>query len=79
MWRPTESGNVFAVLTCAPNPLVATIHPKAMPVLLHAADEERWLRADWDDAAPLATALPAELKAEAAEAKVSIPVQPELF
>lgn len=39
VWRPTEGGAVFAFLTCEPNPLVAPIHPKAMPVVLHEEDE----------------------------------------
>lgn len=35
VWRPVHDGMaVFAFLTCEPNPLVAPIHPKAMPVLL---------------------------------------------
>lgn len=41
IWRPSEVGNVFAFLTCEPNPLVAPIHPKAMPVILHPEDYDR--------------------------------------
>lgn len=33
----------FAFLTCEPNVVIAPIHPKAMPVILHPQDEERWL------------------------------------
>jgi putative SOS response-associated peptidase YedK len=43
IWRPSPIGNVFAFLPCEPNPLVAPIHPKAMPVILHPADYDRWL------------------------------------
>ena len=32
IWRPVEEGRAFAMLTCEPNPLVAPIHAKAMPV-----------------------------------------------
>ena len=34
IWRPSDEGNVYAFLTCEPNPLVAPLHPKAMPVIL---------------------------------------------
>lgn len=44
IWRPSTEGNVFAFLTCEPNPLVAPIHPKAMPVILHPRDYDRWLK-----------------------------------
>lgn len=46
VWRPSIEGNVFAFLTCEPNPLVAPIHPKAMPVILHPQDYDRWLKDD---------------------------------
>lgn len=46
VWRPTERGVVFAFLTCEPNPLIAPIHPKAMPVLLAEEDEAKWLECD---------------------------------
>lgn len=61
VWRPAEGGAVFAFLTCEPNPLVAPIHPKAMPVLLHEGDEERWLTAEAEDALELATPFPSQL------------------
>ncbi|MBK9432467.1 MAG: SOS response-associated peptidase family protein [Sphingomonadales bacterium] len=32
-----DQEKVFAFLTCEPNPLVAPLHPKAMPVILHPA------------------------------------------
>ena len=50
VWRPLEGGaKVFAFLTCEPNALVAPIHPKAMPVLLHQEDEQRWLNGELGD------------------------------
>jgi len=63
VWRPVEGGAVFAFLTCKPNPLVAPIHPKAMPVLLHQEDEERWLTADVADTLSLAQPYPSQLMA----------------
>src|SRR3546814_16718057 len=38
LWRPTESGPAFALLTTDPNPLVDPLHPTPMPVRLHSAD-----------------------------------------
>src|SRR5688572_25371494 len=34
IWRFNEGRRRFAFLTCEPNPLVAPLHPKAMPVIL---------------------------------------------
>lgn len=59
IWRPSEAGNVYAFLTCEPNPLVAPLHPKAMPVILHPEDYDRWL--DGADAASLAVPFPSQL------------------
>lgn len=61
VWRPTEAGAVFAFLTTEPNPLIAPIHPKAMPVLLEEDDEERWLTCSFDDAVVLAKPFPSQL------------------
>jgi|CXWL01.1.fsa_nt_gi putative SOS response-associated peptidase YedK len=61
IWRPSEAGNVFAFLTCEPNPLVAPLHPKAMPVILHPQDYDRWLIGSLDEACALATPLPSQL------------------
>ncbi|WP_281252581.1 SOS response-associated peptidase [Sphingomonas dokdonensis] len=61
IWRPAEGGAVFAFLTTEPNSLVAPIHPKAMPVLLHNEDEERWLSAPIEDAMELVAPFPAQL------------------
>ena len=59
IWRPTDEGNVFAFLSCAPNPLVGAIHPKAMPVVLHDEDYGRWL--EGEDAGLLAQPYPSQL------------------
>lgn len=59
VWRPSDDGPKFAFLTCEPNPLVASIHPKAMPVILHPDDYDRWL--EGADAASLAVPFPSQL------------------
>ncbi len=61
IWRPTDQGPAFAFLTCDPNPLVAPIHPKAMPVILDPADYERWLEAEVSEACSLALPFPSQL------------------
>ena len=61
VWRPAERGAVFAFLTTEPNSVVAPIHPKAMPVILHDEDEERWLSAPMDEALTLAAPYPSQL------------------
>jgi putative SOS response-associated peptidase YedK len=63
IWRPTEEGDAFAFLTTEPNPLVAPLHPKAMPVVLDEADYDRWLTADYADAIALAQPFPSQLMA----------------
>jgi len=65
IWRPSSSGNVYAFLTCAANPLVAPLHPKAMPVILHPEDYETWLTADYAGACALAQPFPSQLMAVA--------------
>ena len=61
IWRPTAEGNCYAFLTCEPNPLVAPIHEKAMPVILHDDDHERWLSGEAGDACSLAAPFPSQL------------------
>lgn len=65
VWRPTETGAAYAFLTTDPNPIVAPIHPKAMPVLLHTEDEAAWLTGDYDAACALAAPFPSQLMAVA--------------
>lgn len=61
IWRPSEAGNVYAFLTCEPNPLVAPLHPKAMPVILAPDDYEKWLTADYNSICALAAPFPSQL------------------
>lgn len=49
----------FAIITCAPNSMMATIHDR-MPVVLHREDYERWLSAE-PDPHDLMKPFPAEL------------------
>lgn len=59
IWRPSTEGNVFAFLTCEPNPLIAPIHPKAMPVILQPEDYHNWLNGA--PAAGLAQPFPSQM------------------
>jgi putative SOS response-associated peptidase YedK len=59
IWRPTENGNVFAFLTCDPNPLVGAIHPKAMPVIVERDTYDHWLSGC--DVHDVATPFPSQL------------------
>jgi putative SOS response-associated peptidase YedK len=61
VFRHTENGPAMAFLTCEPNPLIAPVHPKAMPVLLAEEDEERWLACGFDDAIRMAQPFPSQL------------------
>jgi putative SOS response-associated peptidase YedK len=62
VWRPMEDGRrAYAFLTCEPNPLVAPIHPKAMPVMLQPDDYERWLDGEVESACSLAQPFPSQL------------------
>jgi putative SOS response-associated peptidase YedK len=46
----------MAFLTCDPNGVVGAVHPKAMPVMLRAADVPTWL--DSEAATACALAMP---------------------
>ena len=63
IWRDLTDMPVFAVLTTAPNaavlPVEGTKGPAAMPLILKAADYDRWLSADWKEAQALVTPFPA--------------------
>lgn len=61
IWRPTDEARALAFLTCEPNPLVAPIHPKAMPVILHPEDYNRCLDDDHTGACELAQPFPSQL------------------
>ena len=60
VWRDSEVPS-FAILGCEANRLVAAVNPAAMPLILHAEDHERWLRADWRNAERLVTPFPSQL------------------
>lgn len=69
VWRPSEAGDIFAFLTtgygdepgAAEGHVVGAIHPKAIPVILHDEDFDRWLSAPVEEALSLATAFPSQL------------------
>ncbi|HEY0312894.1 MAG TPA: SOS response-associated peptidase family protein [Allosphingosinicella sp.] len=62
VWRPLDDRRrAYAFLTCAPNPLVATIHPKAMPVMLLRDDYEPWLDGEVESPCALAQPFPSQL------------------
>lgn len=66
VWRPTEAGAAYAFLTCgydgeASAHVVGAVHPKAIPVILHDEDHDRWLGAPVEDALSLACAFPSQL------------------
>lgn len=48
-WQPTAIGNGFTMVTCAPNGLVAPIHPKAMVTILEPEDIDTWLHGAYAD------------------------------
>jgi len=62
IWRDSEVPS-FAFLTCEPNRLVAAVHPKAMPLILHPEDYDSWLTAEWRDAQRLVAPFPSQLMA----------------
>ena len=59
IWRDSEVAS-FALLTCEPNRLVASVNPRTMPVILQSEDHDRWLRADWKDAQRLVAPYPSQ-------------------
>lgn len=61
VWRQTERGNAYGFLTTEPNAIVAPIHPKAMPVIVHDVDYDRWLTQQWSDVQYLVSPYPSQL------------------
>ena len=61
IWRWSEGEPRFAFLTCEPNPLVAPLHEKAMPVILQREDYDKWLDGEAADACSLAQPFPSQL------------------
>lgn len=66
VWQPTGDGTAYAFLTTGydgdpSTHLVGAIHPKALPVILHDDDYDRWLQAPVEDALALAAAYPSQL------------------
>lgn len=62
LWKfDQDHDRVYAFCTTEPNPLVAPKHPKAMPVILLAEDQQRWLTAPVEEAVGLLTAYPSQL------------------
>ena len=61
IWRPTERGRAYGFLTTDANAIVEPIHPKAMPVILHDDDYDRWLYGSWDELKGLVASYPSQL------------------
>lgn len=62
LWKVDQDHDrVYAFCTTEPNPLVAPKHPKAMPVILLAEDQERWLTAPVEEAVTMLNAYPSQL------------------
>ncbi|WP_374406667.1 SOS response-associated peptidase family protein [Pelagerythrobacter sp.] len=66
IWRPAGPAPFFSFLTTGyeGDPaahVVGAIHPKAIPVILHEEDYDRWLQADLDEALTLPAAFPSQL------------------
>lgn len=59
--RNPNTRKAYAFLTCEPNPLVGVVHPKAMPVILHPENFDRWLSSPIADALELAAPYPSQL------------------
>ncbi len=73
LWRMTPQGPAVAFLTCAPNPLVGSIHPKAMPVILDPSDYQPWL--EGEAAHRFATPFPSQLMTRLSAGDVTTPIE----
>lgn len=64
IWRTEPGGtNIFAFLTCEPNPLVGAVNANSMPVIVQPEDYDRWLSADYEEAVAMAVPFPSQLMA----------------
>lgn len=59
--RQSDDWPGFAILTTDPNHIVERHQSAAMPLILHPEDHERWLTAEWRDAAQLVLPYPGHL------------------
>lgn len=63
IWRDLTDMPVFAMLTTEPNSALLPVEggkgPSAMPLILAAEDQDRWLNADWKEAQALVRPWPA--------------------
>jgi putative SOS response-associated peptidase YedK len=63
IWRDLTDMPVFAMLTTDSNAALLPVEggkgPSAMPMILLAADQDRWLNADWKEAQSLVKPFPA--------------------
>ncbi len=64
--------------TSEPNPVVASFHAKAMPVILHEDDYGRWLTADYAEAVTLASPYPSRLMSVCCPSIVDGPAEMEV-
>lgn len=60
IWRDLTDMPVFAFLTTEPNAILRPIKAATMPVIVHADDYDKWLRADWKEAQELAVPFPSQ-------------------
>lgn len=64
VWKVDQDhGPVYSFVTCEPNSLVAPKHPKAMPLILHPDDYNRWLHGTMADVFELQSPYPSQLMA----------------
>jgi putative SOS response-associated peptidase YedK len=61
LWRPSPEGAFFAFATTEPNELIRPLHEKAMPLILHDEDQERWLTGGHQVALALQMPFPSQL------------------
>jgi putative SOS response-associated peptidase YedK len=65
-WRPDDDDRRFTLVTTGyladpDNHVVGRVHPKAMPLILHREDLDRWLTVPFDELLEMQTAYPSQL------------------